>query len=305
MTERHLVLIVEDDVETASDLHQILLSLDCDCVIADNRKSALEELRRRSFCLVLLDLQIKDTADSIKGHVAHGKALLRNIRGSHGDHTGTAYRLPVLVVSGFARERDEALDVMKGGAHDIIQKPFDTGAVSEAVTQALQASGRLGHGRCNEPLTAQVPTLTEGIVIAIPGDRIRRRTRLVIGGKTIELPDLTLKVLLHLMVAQRKGEPVNKRDMGATDDQGFKGISLLRNELKPILGGVDIIKSHYHGNYSLEPGVTIGELRCDKLLEIGDKTISELAKALRNQAPGPAQKSEGNSGEFPTHRRRR
>jgi CheY-like chemotaxis protein len=305
MTERHLVLIVEDDAETASDLHQILLSLDCDGIIADNRKSALEELRRRSFCFVLLDLQIKDTADSIKGHVAHGKALLRNIRERHGDHTGAAYRLPVLVVSGFARERDEALDVMKGGAHDIVQKPFDTGAVSEAVTQALQASGRLSHARCNEPLTAQVPNLKEGIVIAIPGDRIRRRTRLVIGGKTIELPDFTLKVLLHLMVAQRKGELVNKRDMGATDDQGFKGISLLRNELKPILGAVDIIKSHYHGNYSLEPGVTIGELCCDKLLEIGDQTISKLAKVLQNQALGPPKKAEGNSGEFPTHRRRR
>ena len=305
MTQRHLVLIVEDDAETASDLHQILLSLDCDCIVADNRKKALEELRKKSFCLVLLDLQIKDRADSIKGHVAHGKALLRNIREKHGDHTGTAYRLPVLVVSGFARERDEALDVMKSGAHDVIQKPFDTGAVSEAVTQALRASGRLSHEQCNEPLTAQVPNLKEGIVIAIPGDRIRRRTRVAIGGKTIELPDFILKVLLHLMVGQRKGEPVNKRDMGATDEQGFKGISLLRNELKPILGTVDIIKSDYHGNYSFEPGVTIGECVVDKLLEIGDKTISDLAKVLQNRARAPAKKSEGNSGEFPTHRRRR
>ncbi len=54
MTQRHLVLIVEDDAETASDLHQILLSLDCDSIVADNRKRALEELRKKSFCLVLL-----------------------------------------------------------------------------------------------------------------------------------------------------------------------------------------------------------------------------------------------------------
>ena len=107
------------------------------------------------------------------------------------------------------------------------------------------------------------------------------------------------------MVAQRKGGSVNKRDMGATDDQGFKGISILRNELKPILGSVDIIKNHYHGNYSFEPNVTIGECAVDKLLEIGDRTISDLAKLLQNQAQGPAKKSEGNSEEFPTHRRRR
>ena len=54
--------------------------------------------------------------DSIRGHVEHGKALLRNIREKHHDHNGTAFWLPVLIVSGFARERDEAVDVMKDGA---------------------------------------------------------------------------------------------------------------------------------------------------------------------------------------------
>jgi len=146
------------------------------------------------------------------------------------------------------------------------------------------------HHQCHEPLQTQSPNLKDGIEIAIPGDRIGRRTRVAVGTKTIELPDFTLKVLLHLMVAQRKGEPVNKRDMGAMDDQGFKGISVLRNELKPILGSVDIIKSHYHGNYSFKPGITIGECAVDKLLDIGDKTISDLAKLLQNQALGTRQK---------------
>lgn len=304
MTQRHLVLIVEDDAETAGDLQQILLSLDCDSIVADNRKSALAELRKKSFCLVLLDLQIKDAADSIKGHVAHGKALLRNIREQHGDHTGTAYWLPVLVVSGFARERDEALDVMKGGAHDVIQKPFEARAVSEAVTQALHGSGRLSHERCHEPPTAQVPNLKEGIVIAIPGDRIRNRTRITIASRSVNLTDASLKLLLHLIVGQKNGKPVHKLDLGAKNEQGFKGISNLRNELRPHLGGLDIIHNDYHGHYQFKENVTAGECAVDRLLEIGDQAISRLAKELQHHEEAPPKKSEGNSRKFPTHRRR-
>jgi DNA-binding response OmpR family regulator len=303
--QRHIALIVEDDKETAEDLVEILSSLDCDTAVADNREAALAALKDKSFCLILLDLQIKKAADSIRGHVEHGKALLRNIREKQHDHNGTAFWLPVLIVSGFARERDEAVDVMKDGASHVIHKPFESRQVSERIRQAFEDSGRQTHDRCHEPPQTQSPDLKEGIVIAIPGDRIGRRTRVTIGSKRIEIPDFTLKVLLHLMVAQRKGESVNKRDMGATDDQGFKGISILRNQLKQILGSADIIKNHYHGNYSFEPSVTIGECAVDKLLEIGDKAISDLAKLLQNQAQDPAKKSEGNSEEFPTHRRRR
>jgi DNA-binding response OmpR family regulator len=300
-------LIVEDDKEMAEDLVEILSSLDCDTVVADNREDALAQLQNRPFCMILLDLQIKKAADSIRGHVEHGKALLRNIREKHHDHNGTAFWLPVLIISGFARERDEAVDVMKDGASDVVHKPFESRQVSERIRQVLEESGRQMHETCHEPPQAQSPNLKEGIVIAIPGDRIGRRTRVTIGTKTIELPDSALKVLLHLMVAQRRREPVNKRDMGAMEDQGYKGISRLRSELKPILGSVEIIKSHYHGNYSFESGVTIGESALDKLLEIGDKTISDLAKLLRDQALGGSsvKKSDGNSQELPPHRRRR
>lgn len=305
MTQRHMVLVVEDDAETASDLQQILLSLDCDSIVADNRKSALAELRKESFCLLLLDLEIKDTGDSIKGHVAHGKALLRNIREKHGDHTGTAFRLPVLVVSGFARERDEALDVMKGGAHDVIQKPFETRAVCEAVRQALEASGRLTHERCLEPLTAQVLNVKEDIVIAIPGDRIRNRTRVTIASRAVNLTDASLKLLLHLIVAKKNGQPVHKYELGAKEEQGFKGISNLRNELRPLLGTLDIVHNDHHGNYHFTENVTVGGCAVDKLLEIGDHTISRLANELQHHDEAPPKKSEGNSRNIPTHRRRR
>jgi DNA-binding response OmpR family regulator len=288
--QRHIALIVEDHKETAEDLVEILSSLNCDTAVEDNYEAALAALNDKSFCLILLDLQIKKAADSIRGHVEHGKAFLRKIREKHHDHNGTAFWLPVLIVSGFARERDEAVDVMKDGATYVIHKPFESRQVSERIRQALEDSGRQTHERCHKPPQTQSPDLNEGIVIAIPGDTIGRRTRVTIASRPLDLPNASLKVLLHLMVAQRNGAPVNKVDMGATADQGYKGISILRNDLKPVLGDVDIIKSHYHGDYSFEDNVAIGECAVDKLLKIGDRTISRLATELRPLLPRPTKK---------------
>ncbi len=305
MAERHIALVVEDDKETAEDLCQILRATDCEGVVVDNAEDAVNALHEYSICLVLLDLQIKSARGELKGHPENGRSVLRKIRERHTEHYRSTYWLPVLVVSGFARERDEAVDIMKSGASDVIQKPLDSRQVSEAIRRVLQESGRQTHEQCHEPPRTPELNLRDGVVIAIPGDRIGRRTRIVIAGHIIDLPNFTLKILLHLMVAQQKGELVNKRDMGATDEQGFKGVSVLRHELKPVLGNTDIVKNHYHGNYSLAPGVTIGEFAVDKLLDIGDKTVSDLAAQLRQAAPPRPRKSEGNSEEFPTHHRRR
>ena len=47
--------------------------------------------------------------------------------------------------------------------------------------------------------------------------------------------------------------------------------------MKPAIGGIEIIKNDYQGNYSFHPTVTIGECACEKLVEIGDRAITDLA----------------------------
>ena len=280
MKERHVALIVEDDKETAEDLVEILRSVECDNVIVDNHDDALSTLQRSSFCLILLDLQIKRAPDSIKGHIEHGRALLRTIRQAHGDHNGTAFWLPVLIVSGFAREREEAVEVMKNGANDVIQKPLENQQVSERIRRALEACGRTTHALCSEKPPTRPPDLSQGVLISVPGDRIKRRTRVMIGPTPVDLTDASLKVLLRLMVGLRNGTQVHKIDFGFTADQGFKGVSNLRNELKPVLAGANIIKNDHRGHYSFTDQVRIGESDSDNLLSIGDAKISDLAKQL-------------------------
>ena len=75
---------------------------------------------------------------------------------------------------------------------------------------------------------------------------------------------------------------VHKRELGASDDRGFKGVSVLRAALAPALpAGVDIVGNDYHGYYFLTDRVVIGACDIDALMAIGDRDITELAQALR------------------------
>src|SRR5690349_6610738 len=105
MTPGHVVLVVEDDPETADSLAQIVSAEGWTSVVVDNRVEAIERLQSTSFCAVLLDLQIRGEKRAIRGHTSHGKALLRQIRQLNQEHIGLGFWLPIIVISGFASER--------------------------------------------------------------------------------------------------------------------------------------------------------------------------------------------------------
>jgi DNA-binding response OmpR family regulator len=286
MTTRHRALIVEDDEATVEDLVEILRSVGCDHLAVPSFDEALQALRDSTFCFILLDLQIKRSPDAIRGHVEHGNALLREIRQLYPQHTGRAFWLPVVVVSGFANEVSAAVDVMKDGAGDVVHKPLKGREVSEAVRRALERSGRSTHDRCGLAPPEVVTEPSTEVQLAVPGDRIGRRTRVTVGQKAVELTDGSLKVLLRLMVAHLEGKGVHKIDLGAKADQGFKGISVLREALKSALPpGVDIIDNDYHGTYTLTRNVVIGDCSIHNLHAISDREISNLADRLARIRP--------------------
>jgi DNA-binding response OmpR family regulator len=276
----HVGLIVEDDPAMAEDLAEILRSLDCELVAVDNKRDALAALHDNRFCFVLLDLHIKLDGESIRGHFEHGRSLLREMRGRYSDHTGSGYSLPIVVVSGHAREVDTAVEVMRDGADHVIQKPIKGGAVSDAVKACLERSGRARHELCAAAAGRHADT-GQGLVLSITGTRTGRRTRVMIGTRTADLPNRSLRVLLHLMVAKLADRSVHKTELGGRDDQGFKGVSELRDDLKPALvDGTNIIVNLYHGFYRLTDQVVIGPCDLAALAAIDEAPITELAQEL-------------------------
>ncbi|MEA2343222.1 MAG: hypothetical protein QOF63_1391 [Thermoanaerobaculia bacterium] len=281
MMQRHTALIVEDDPAAAEDLVEIVRSIGCTSVVVDNSELALLTLQSRSYCFVLLDLQIKGEADAIKGHVEHGKTFLRKVREMHGEHHGTVFRLPVVVLSGHAHEVNVAVDVMKDGASDVIQKPINNPQVSERIRRALEDSGRERHELCRDPGSPTHPKPDQRISIAIPGDRIGRRTLVMVGLTRVELTNAALKVLLHLIVSRQTGTAVNKAFLGASPEDGSKAVSRMLEQFRTALAGRHIIKNEYHGDYRFTEDVTIGQCAFDKLREIGDAEISQLVEQLQ------------------------
>jgi len=93
------------------------------------------------------------------------------------------------------------------------------------------------------------------------------------------------------VVAKLSGQPVHKTELGARDDQGFKGISELRDDLKPALGpGINIIANLYHGYYRLTDQVSIGPCDIAALIAVDEAPITELARELERLLAEPPPK---------------
>ena len=281
MSSGHLALIVEDDQAIAAGLVEILKAAGCESVVTDNKTDALSLMRERLICLVLLDLEIKGDPMAIKGHTAHGTSLLRDIRSMYGKHTGSCWWLPVLVVSGFARERDEAIAIMRDGASDIIEKPYKAREVSNAILAELQRCGRQLHAHCLEAPKPVPQSPNTEVGIAISGKRKGLRTQVIVAQTSLWLTNSELRMLLQLIAAHLKGKGVHKIDFGAKIDQGFKGMSRLARALEPAFGGeLKIITNDHHGSYFLAPGVIVRDCNADSLTGIGDVVITSLAREI-------------------------
>lgn len=281
MSAKHRALVVEDDRETADELGETLTAIGFEFTTIDNKEQAAAAIQAApgAFCLVLLDLQIKATPGSLRGHVENGKTLLRELRQVRPEHVGDGHWLPILVVSGYARETEEAVDAMKEGASDVIQKPFKSKDVSTRIRDALKRAGRLTHTTCHVAPMSN-PSSAGKLVVTLSGERQKRRCRVVVNARAADLTEASFRLLLRLLVAHQSGKGVHKTELGATEDKGFKGISRLREELKPAVGTRVIVENDQHGTYRLVDEVVLDKCDVDAISRQGDSEIAGLASKL-------------------------
>jgi len=119
MPER--ILVVEDDTTIRVTLGEVLGKLGHDVVQTETGREALERSRHQDFDLVLLDLRLPDM---------HGLDVLRTLREADGEAL-------VVVMTAFPEVRT-AIESVKAGAYDYINKPFDLDDLRELVRRALE-----------------------------------------------------------------------------------------------------------------------------------------------------------------------
>jgi DNA-binding response OmpR family regulator len=291
---RHVALLVEDEPEMAEELGELLESLGYDHIHASTQEEAKRLAERGRFCFVILDLQIKVNEDSIKPRVEAGQHLLEHIRSLYPRrNSADKYGLQILVMSGHTKEHHYVVKAFQNGADDFITKPLSDNQppFSDKLRDALRRSQREQHAQCAAamsnarasamPMPVSEPRLSLTVTAVLQGERIEVR----FGERTAPLSPNPFVILLHLIAGRLRGGEgwVHRDDMGATDEQGWKGISRLKEQLRPALpDGQPFYENDGHGRYRLHPNVEITRVDCDGLKSHSDHRVCKLATEIHS-----------------------
>lgn len=147
----HTALIVEDERDMAIEIGDLLQSMGYCHMAVDNLADARRMLDEGEFCFVLLDLQIKAEKFSIRPRVEAGMTFLRELRQKHPRRSDSdMHLLPVIVVSGHAKEHEDIVRAFQAGANDFVRKPLGQFGqdLSGKIAACLERAGRHSHVAC-------------------------------------------------------------------------------------------------------------------------------------------------------------
>lgn len=120
MSNKYLVVIVEDEYNISSFVSAVLQANGFDTMVARNGAEAIILITSHCPDLVLLDLGLPDM---------DGQGIIENVRGWS--------NVPIIVVSARTRERDKVM-ALESGADDYITKPFGTSELLARIRAALR-----------------------------------------------------------------------------------------------------------------------------------------------------------------------
>jgi signal transduction histidine kinase len=127
------ILIVDDQLEFAEMMAQILRLEGLGASIAGDGETALRKIRGEVPDLILLDLGLPDM---------NGKDVMTKAKAIDGD-------IAVIVITGYGGER-VAIEMMKAGAFDFISKPFEKEVLLGSIRNALTLRQALLEDKRNE-----------------------------------------------------------------------------------------------------------------------------------------------------------
>ena len=126
MTQLQYILIVDDDATNLARTKQALAPLNCNMPTAANGAEALAELERLSGPHGFSGIVVTD----LKMPVMDGLDLLRHCYKRDAD-------LPIILISAYG-EISSAVDAMKSGAVDFLERPVNVAHLRALVTRALE-----------------------------------------------------------------------------------------------------------------------------------------------------------------------
>ncbi|MFO8023854.1 sigma-54-dependent transcriptional regulator [Thiohalophilus sp.] len=125
MPDQPLALIIDDEPDIRELLEITLSRMAVDCLSAENLAQARNLLAQHTFDLCLTDMRLPD---------GNGIDLIRHIQQQYPD-------LPVAMITAHGN-MESAIEALKAGAYDFVNKPLDINDLRSLVTTALKLERR-------------------------------------------------------------------------------------------------------------------------------------------------------------------
>jgi len=249
------ILVADDELAHRSLVRQWLLRCGYQVFEAGDGVVAVETVRREKPALVLMDLRMPGL---------DGIAALRDIRSF--DRT-----VPVIMLTAFGSIQS-AVEAVKLGAYDYLQKPVDLEVLKQAVTSALDYGALLRQepaAQQGEPFSGLIWKSPQMAEILDTVSRVAPSTASVlITGESGTGKEMIADAIHRL--SARAAKPCIKVNCAALHEQLLES-ELFGHERGAFTGAVDLRK----GRFELADGGTL------LLDEIGDMAPTTQAKILR------------------------
>jgi DNA-binding NtrC family response regulator len=270
-TPRTRILVADDQREVREALRLLFKAEGIDAISVDGPRAAIEALRREPFDAALIDLNY--TRDTTSG--AEGIDLLREIRKVSTD-------LPVVVMTAWGTI-DVAVEAMRHGAGDFIEKPWDNQRLMSVIRTQLALADSRGEAaklkRENEILRGvdgDEPFIAESSAMRAVLARLERvaptdANVLILGengtGKGV--------IARHLHArSQRASRPLVKVNMGGIPESVFEA-----EMFGHVRGAFTDAKSDRIGRFELADG---GSLFLDEIANIPPAQQPKLLRVLED-----------------------
>lgn len=143
---KYKALVVDDDPKICEAVGEILTSLGHDHQMGHSQEAARALLAQGEYSYILLDLEIPVRNGTGFARLVNGENLLAEIR-----NAPKTRHVPVIVMTGYGSDGPSlAVRLMKKGAVDFVNKPFDGDALDRAILEALAKHER-------RPVSAAAP----------------------------------------------------------------------------------------------------------------------------------------------------
>ena len=118
------ILIVDDNPDIRNILNELISDLGYRTRLAANYQQALSEIDKKLPDVAVLDVKLSNTENN------EGLKLLDHIKNKNKD-------IPVIIISGHANI-EMAVDSLRLGAFEFIQKPFDKNRLTNFINRAVE-----------------------------------------------------------------------------------------------------------------------------------------------------------------------